>query len=140
METHCSLLFPFHLIGNIPIFQVKNRSGNWIEVSAPSHGKYSIIVNLGDMLQKLTQGLYRSTPHKVVIKNDKQRISLPFFYDPSWSLIVNDYLIPLSEKKLQKIKDENRQISDFESWNKSHYDYVKQKAIKSYPQLYKHLL
>lgn len=75
--------------------QVKTPDDKWIDVPVPSAGKYSMVVNLGDMLEKLTQGLYRSTPHRVQIQNNKRRISFPLFYDPNWDVIINDYVIDL---------------------------------------------
>jgi isopenicillin N synthase-like dioxygenase len=57
----------------------------WIE--APSDPDL-IICNLGDMLDRLTRGRYRSTPHRVRNHGAHDRISLPFFLDPSWSAAI----------------------------------------------------
>lgn len=43
--------------------QVKLPGDNWIDVPAE---KGVFIVNIGDMLDKLTEGRYRSTPHRVL--------------------------------------------------------------------------
>ena len=43
--------------------QVKLPGDHWIDV-APEQGVF--IVNIGDMLDKLTEGRYRSTPHRVL--------------------------------------------------------------------------
>lgn len=59
--------------------------GDW--VPAP-HDPDLIICNLGDMLDRLTAGRYRSTPHRVRNLARADRYSLPFFLDPSWDAVI----------------------------------------------------
>jgi isopenicillin N synthase-like dioxygenase len=49
------------LIGQ-PGLQTKTISGEWVEV-LPIPGTF--VINIGDMLQKMTRCLYKSTPHRV---------------------------------------------------------------------------
>lgn len=63
--------------------EVKNRNGDYIAVTAlPSQ----VIVNVGDMLQRLTNNKLRSTTHRVVNppreKWGNSRYSIPFFLHP----------------------------------------------------------
>ncbi|ESY33153.1 2OG-Fe(II) oxygenase [Mesorhizobium sp. LNJC384A00] len=53
--------------------------GRW--VPAPSLPD-SLVVNLGDMLQALSDDRFKSTPHQVVHTGPAERISLPFFIYP----------------------------------------------------------
>ncbi|MEV8883722.1 2OG-Fe(II) oxygenase family protein, partial [Mesorhizobium ciceri] len=53
--------------------------GRW--VPAPSLPD-SLVVNLGDMLQALSEDRFKSTPHQVVHTGPAERISLPFFIYP----------------------------------------------------------
>lgn len=64
--------------------QVKSRD-EWID-APPLPGTF--VCNIGDMLDKLTGGHYRSTPHRVRNVADQGRLSFPFFFDPSWDAEV----------------------------------------------------
>jgi isopenicillin N synthase-like dioxygenase len=48
----------------------------------------SFVCNLGDMLERMTGGLYRSTPHRVRNPGRAGRVSFAFFFDPSWDAEV----------------------------------------------------
>jgi isopenicillin N synthase-like dioxygenase len=60
--------------------QVKSPGG-WI-AAPPVDG--SFVCNIGDMLGRLSDGRYRSTPHRVRNLAARDRLSFPFFFDPSW--------------------------------------------------------
>ena len=60
--------------------QIKNGD-NWI--SAPPI-ENTFICNIGDMLDRMTGGLYRSTPHRVINVSSKDRYSFPLFFDPGF--------------------------------------------------------
>lgn len=63
--------------------QVLRRDGQWIPITALPD---QIVVNVGDMLQRLTNGVLRSTIHRVVNppreKMNTSRYSIPFFMHP----------------------------------------------------------
>lgn len=63
--------------------QVLNRDGEWVDVTAlPEH----LVVNVGDMLQRLTNNKLKSTTHRVVNPPQEKwaqpRFSIPFFLHP----------------------------------------------------------
>ncbi|MDX2271974.1 MAG: 2-oxoglutarate and iron-dependent oxygenase domain-containing protein [Cyanobacteriota bacterium] len=63
--------------------EVKNRQGSWISVT-PSPD--TVVVNLGDLMQRWTNDHLRSTRHRVVQPRDpsqnRDRYSIAFFCDP----------------------------------------------------------
>ncbi|MEL6158953.1 MAG: 2-oxoglutarate and iron-dependent oxygenase domain-containing protein [Cyanobacteria bacterium J06554_11] len=64
-----------------PGLEILTREGEWIPVQ-PIPGQ--IIVDTGDMLQSLSNGLLRSTTHRVVNPSSsrERRFSIPFFVHP----------------------------------------------------------
>ena len=69
--------------------QLLDRDGNWLPVT-PNEGE--LAVNIGDMLQRLTNNVLRSTTHRVVNpppeRRGHSRYSMPFFLH-----FRSDYLI-----------------------------------------------
>jgi isopenicillin N synthase-like dioxygenase len=64
--------------------EVRTRSG-WLAVP-PLPGTF--VCNLGDMLDRMTGGRFRSTPHRVRNTSGRSRFSYPFFFDPSFDAPV----------------------------------------------------
>lgn len=60
--------------------QVLSPDGVWLDVPPRTD---AFVVNVGDMLHRLSNGTLRSTPHRVINKTGRERYSCPFFYDPN---------------------------------------------------------
>lgn len=88
--------------------QVMNKQGKYISVTAlPDH----IVVNVGDMLQRLTNNKLRSTTHRVVNppreKWGSSRYSIPFFLHPRSDMSLNCISECISEDRPKAYSDIN---------------------------------
>lgn len=71
-----TLLFQ-HEVGGL---QVLDSAGNWIDVPPRAD---AVVVNSGDLLERWTNGRYKSTMHRVIAKTgDRDRLSIAIFVDP----------------------------------------------------------
>ncbi|MCG6888374.1 MAG: 2OG-Fe(II) oxygenase [Gammaproteobacteria bacterium] len=66
--------------------QVENSSGQWIE-APPIPG--SLVVNVGDLLERWTDGAFRSTPHRVINSSAQERLSLVLAFDPNPETMID---------------------------------------------------
>jgi isopenicillin N synthase-like dioxygenase len=70
--------------------QVLARNGEWLPITTQGD---TIVVNIGDMLQRLTNHVYPSTTHRVVNpageKARQPRYSVPFFLHPNPDVLLN---------------------------------------------------
>jgi isopenicillin N synthase-like dioxygenase len=75
---------------NIGGLQVKTRGGQWIDAAPVAD---SILVNIGDLMQRWTSDRLISTPHRVLIPDDEirrqtTRRSVAFFVHPDPDFVV----------------------------------------------------
>ncbi len=70
--------------------EVKSRRGEWVPFTAQGD---TIVVNIGDMLQRLTNHVYPSTTHRVVNPQGEAarnpRYSMPFFLHPNPDFLIS---------------------------------------------------
>lgn len=108
--------------------QVKSRS-RWVE--APPV-KDSFVCNIGDMLDRMTGGLYKSTPHRVKNTSGRNRYSYPLFFDPGFDTEVN--ALPLA-KVQQDDREERWDKASVHAFQGTYGDYVLSKVSKVFPEL-----
>jgi len=74
--------------------QVRNRAGEWV-TAPPVEGTF--IVNIGDLVQTLTNDRYTSTMHRVINTSGLERYSIPFFIDLDFDAVVEPVPTCVSE-------------------------------------------
>lgn len=110
-----------------------NSKGEWIDAPPIEN---TFICNIGDMLDKMTGGMYKSTAHRVLNTSGQNRMSFPFFFDPAF------------DAKIERVINHNPEQDDFKQrWDQSdihEYDgtygnYLLGKVGKVFPELSKGL-
>ncbi|KAJ4817655.1 1-aminocyclopropane-1-carboxylate oxidase 1 [Rhynchospora pubera] len=78
--------------GIILLFQDNQVSGlqllkddQWIDVPPMRH---AIVINIGDQLEVITNGKYKSVVHRVVTQTDGNRMSIASFYNPGADAVI----------------------------------------------------
>jgi len=86
--------------------EVQHKNGDWIPVTALPE---QLVVNVGDMLERLTNNKLRSTIHRVVNPPEsewgKSRFSIPFFTHPKSEMSLNCLKECISEDKPKSYDD-----------------------------------
>jgi polar amino acid transport system ATP-binding protein len=112
--------------------QVRTREG-WIE-APPVPG--SFVCNIGDMLDRMTGGLYRSTPHRVALnRSGRHRLSMPLFFDPDFEARIAP--IRHAEVDDRQARWDGASVHAFDG---SYGDYVLAKVGKVFPDLQRQVL
>ena len=103
----------------------------WLDVPAEPD---IFVVNIGDMLDRLTHGRYRSTPHRVRNVSGRERMSYPFFIDPSWNATVEP--LPLDGTPPSDDAARRWDNTSVQAWTGTYGDYLTAKVSKVFPALF----
>ncbi|MBD1872424.1 isopenicillin N synthase family oxygenase [Nodosilinea sp. FACHB-131] len=114
---------------NLGGLQVKFQ-GRWIEAPPVPN---TLICNIGDMLDRITGGLYRSTPHRVKNQSGHDRLSFPFFFDPNFEAKIQP--IPTLVASQPDDWQERWDGASLNLFEGTYGDYVLGKVGKVFPQL-----
>jgi isopenicillin N synthase-like dioxygenase len=112
-----------------PGLQVK-APGGWIDADPLPD---SFVCNIGDMLERLTGGRYRSTPHRVRNTSTADRLSFPFFLDPSWDAVVER--LPIIERPTDDGAADRWDHTSVHGFTGTYGDYLLAKVAKVFPDL-----
>ena len=111
------------------------RTGrDWLRVP---HVPGALVVNLGDMVEAMTGGRYRSTPHRVTrpSHDGRDRLSFPVFFDPAWSAHIAP--LPLDHLRVPTPEQGRRwDGTPVEGWEGVYGDYLTAKVARVFPSLF----
>ena len=116
--------------------QVKTRDG-WVD-APPLPG--SFVCNIGDMLDRMTGGLYRSTPHRVALNTSgRDRLSMPFFFDPHFEARVRP-IEGLTAPAASQDRAARWDGANIHAFDGTYGDYLLGKVSKVFPELRREVL
>jgi isopenicillin N synthase-like dioxygenase len=107
--------------------EVRTPEG-WID-APPIPG--TLVCNIGDMLDRLTGGAYKSTPHRVKNTSGRSRLSFPFFFDPGFDARI----VPLPGFAARDDSGERWDKANVHAFSGTYGDYLMSKVSKVFPDL-----
>ena len=110
--------------------ELRSRS-RWV-AAPPLAG--SFVCNIGDMLDRMTRGLFRSTPHRARNPAPRDRLSFPFFFDPGWTARVQPIDLP-PERIPPDDRAERWDRASVHAFDGTYGDYLLAKVGKVFPEL-----
>ncbi len=93
----------------------------WVDVAPPPLGTF--VVNLGDMLERWTNGRFKSTVHRVISSGEQERYSIPFFYEPNFDTVVKCLDVCLDDGEVPKYPQTTAGGHLLEKYNQTHADF-----------------
>ena len=117
-EAHCdgsilTILYQDQVGG----LQVQMEDGRWIDVPVVPYG---LVVNTGKCLERWTNGIFRAISHRVKLIKEDERLSIPFFLEPSHSTLITPLPTIKVQNKYQPIKygqyitESNKQFKEYQ--------------------------
>jgi len=115
---------------NIGGLQVKSQ-GEWLD-APPIEDTF--ICNIGDMLDRMTGGYYKSTPHRVLNLSGKDRYSYPFFFDPNFDVKIKAVALEHIDRSREMYSDrwDGASLHEFDG---TYGEYLLNKVSKVFPEL-----
>ena len=103
-----------------PGLQIYTKNGEWIHLPPRPQ---AFVCNLGDMLERWTNGLFRSTRHRVLTLAETERYSIPFFYEPAFDTQVECLDVCCSEDNPAKWKPTSSGQHLLDKYKQTHSDF-----------------
>lgn len=111
--------------------QVKSHS-QWIDAPPIEN---SFVCNIGDMLDRMTGGLYLSTPHRVRNISGKNRYSFPLFFDPGFDQDIKPIFHDRAPIDHQQERWDKTNIHNDQVVQGTYGEYLMGKIGKVFPEL-----
>eukprot|EP01084_Bolivina_argentea_P255145 429062_1 len=133
--------------------EIKDTNNIFRKVNVNTIDEDCFIVNIGDMINLWSGGLYQSTPHRVLtpkkknvcnesIQFNKQnnsnigRISIPFFYEPNWDTVIKPIVFDMEGNDIWNNKDKIKwkEMEEFRNNAKQimYGDHLKSKVFSNF--------
>ncbi|KAL1355453.1 hypothetical protein HN51_007485 [Arachis hypogaea] len=104
-----TILYQDHEVGGLQLV----KDGKWIAVKPNPE---ALIVNIGDLFQAYSNGLYKSVQHRVVANPTSERFSTAYFFCPSNDTVIDSCRKPSLYRKFnfreyrQQVRDDVRTL------------------------------
>jgi isopenicillin N synthase-like dioxygenase len=108
--------------------QVKTAAG-WVDAPPIEN---TFVCNIGDMLDRISRGYYKSNPHRVMNKTTKSRYSFPVFFDPGFDTKISTIA---SNKTLHNSPSERWDHANIHDFEGTYGEYILKKVGKVFPDL-----
>lgn len=118
-----------HQVNGVEGLQIK-KDGVWIPVNFVQD---AFVVNVGDVLEILSNGLYNSIEHRVTVNTTKERISIALFFNPKFEAEIgpaNILLNPNNPPLFRRVGME-KYVKDFFSQRLNGKTYLEHMRIKT---------
>ncbi|KAJ3060684.1 hypothetical protein HK102_009403, partial [Quaeritorhiza haematococci] len=93
-------------------FESPDSSGSWVDIPFIED---AFVMNVGDVLDRMTQGRFKSRRHRARNLTPTRRLTIPFFFDPSWDAKMG--YLPLDH--LPGVEGEEELKEREERWSKT---------------------
>ena len=97
----------------------------------------SLFMNCGDVLDRLTRGIYKSPRHRARNIGTESRISIPFFYDPGWTARMKQFPVEPQHDTEDAVKTrwEGTKIRCVFDGSVEYSEFLAKKVSKVFPDL-----
>ncbi|CAN1256896.1 Protein SRG1 [Linum perenne] len=92
-------------VNNVQGLQIR-KDGEWVPI-APIPGAF--IVNVGDIIEIMSNGEYKSIEHRAMVNPDKERISIATFHCPNMKVMIEPIPELINVKKQAKYQSISRE-------------------------------
>ena len=123
----CRWIYDVVIVGLLTLLSTDDNPGLEIFYEGHWHSvpvrKDAFVVNIGDMTERWTNGLFRSTRHRVVNKSGTERFSAPFFYEPNFDCLVKVFQSCVSEDHPSRYPPTTSGQHLLDKYRKTHADF-----------------
>jgi isopenicillin N synthase-like dioxygenase len=120
--------------------QVKTPGRGWVD-APPLPG--ALVCNIGDMLDRLTGGWFRSTPHRVRNSGAGDRLSFPLFFDPDMAAEMRplpQHAAAIGDDAVREDRARRWDGASVHTFEGTYGDYLMSKIAKVFPDLGRRVL